>query len=106
VSDGAGGVILAWQDQRSGTGVELYAQRMSAGGVAQWTTNGVSFTSLASGAYFPAIASDGAGGAIVAWEDYRDGIDLYAQRLYPTGYAAWVSGGVAPSEAKPLERPP
>jgi hypothetical protein len=34
-----------------------------------------------------AIVSDGAGGAIVAWQDYRGGMgaDIYAQRILATG---------------------
>ncbi len=39
VSDGAGGAIVAWYDGR--TTDDIYAQRVNASGVAQWTATGV-----------------------------------------------------------------
>src|SRR5262249_20606032 len=44
-----------------------------------------------------AIISDGAGGAIISWGDYRNSPtgDIYAQRLSATGTELWTSGGVA-----------
>src|SRR5262245_30160600 len=59
-SDGAGGAILAWSDQRGIFGA-TFVQRVSATGVPLWTANGVNLSG-ATGA--PAIAPDGAGGAI------------------------------------------
>jgi hypothetical protein len=39
--------------------------------------------------------SDGAGGAVICWEDYRSGnADVYAQRLNSSGAAQWAAGGV------------
>lgn len=45
--------------------------------------------------------SDGAGGAVIGWNDYRSGpSDIYAQRLDgATGAAQWISQGVAVSTA-------
>jgi hypothetical protein len=40
VSDNAGGAIIAWRDTRS-VNWDVYAQRVNASGVAQWTANGV-----------------------------------------------------------------
>ena len=60
VSDGAGGMIVAWEDRRSG-GSDLYAQRISANGVPLWTPNGVA---VCIGAVTrPCLVGDGAGGA-------------------------------------------
>lgn len=37
-----------------------------------------------------AMASDGFGGAIIAWEDYRNGdMDIYAQRVDADGNVRW-----------------
>ena len=73
VSDGAGGAIVTWQDCRSGTDCDIYAQRISAAGAVQWTANGVALCTATGDQDDPTIVSDGAGGAIVTWEDYRSG---------------------------------
>lgn len=42
-----------------------------------------------------AIVTDGAGGAIIAWDDRRDGsADVYAQRVDVDGVVQWQSDGV------------
>ena len=45
----------------------------------------------------PAIASDGAGGAIITWHDTRGGDerDIYAQRVSFSGEVLWTADGVA-----------
>lgn len=46
-----------------------------------------------------AAVTDGAGGAIVAWDDPRDGtFDVYAQRVDVDGNIAWTSDGVQVGE--------
>ncbi len=40
-SDGAGGAIITWQDYRSTIKYDIYAQRIDANGIVQWTSNGV-----------------------------------------------------------------
>ena len=100
VSDGAGGMIMAWEDQRNG--YHLYAQRISSAGVPLWTADGVQLTSAAIGQYAPCITSDGAGGAIIAYTDYRANngfADLYAQRIDANGNMLWTVNGVAVSTA-------
>jgi hypothetical protein len=100
VSDGAGGAIVTWSDGRSGNG-DIYAQRVSAAGVPQWTADGVALCTNPSTQYPPAIASDGAGGAIVAWADFRNSSspnfqsDIYAQRITAAGVPQWTADGVA-----------
>ncbi|MDO9391673.1 MAG: T9SS type A sorting domain-containing protein [bacterium] len=96
VSDGAGGAIITWYDARSGAN-DIYAQRISAAGVAQWTADGVAVCAAASSQYYPTIVSDGAGGAIITWQDYRSGTsnDIYAQRINALGVVQWTADGVA-----------
>ena len=95
VSDGAGGVIIVWQDNRSGT-ADVYAQRVNAAGAPQWAANGVALCAAANNQYNPAITSDGSGGAIVTWADYRTGVgDIYAQRINGAGAVQWLANGVA-----------
>src|SRR5439155_11269911 len=96
VSDGAGGAIIAWQDYRSGTKWDSFAQRVNAAGVPQWTANGVALCTAAGDQRSPTIISDGAGGAIVAWQDARGGnYDIYAQRVSAAGVSQWNADGVA-----------
>jgi len=97
VSDGAGGAIVTWQDYRSGTTSDIYAQRVNAAGVPQWTANGVALCTAAGVQQSPTIVSDGAGGAIVTWQDLRGGTtyDIYAQRVNAAGVPLWTADGVA-----------
>jgi transposase len=96
-SDGSGGAIVAWHDFRNATDYNLYAQRVNASGTAQWMGNGMAVCTSADDQELPAIASDGAGGAIIAWQDFRNGSDnnVYAQRLKADGFPQWTANGVA-----------
>jgi hypothetical protein len=94
-SDGAGGAIVVWVDARVSDG-DVYAQRVNALGAVQWVSNGVPVCDVAGYQYSLSIASDGAGGAVIAWEDYRTGdYDIYAQRVDASGGVLWLSGGVS-----------
>jgi hypothetical protein len=95
-SDGAGGAIITWQDERNGN-LDVYAQRIDAAGNVMWTTDGVPACVLAGSQDYPFIASDGAGGAVITWQDNRSGsgCDIYAQRLDGSGGALWGSNGAA-----------
>jgi hypothetical protein len=86
-SDGVGGAIIAWRDPRHTTNYDIYAQRIDASGRALWQTNGVPVCTVAGAKWWPLIVSDGAGGAIITWRDYRSGTnyDVYAQRLRSDG---------------------
>jgi hypothetical protein len=93
-ADGSGGAIVTWYDSRSG-GNDIYAQRVNASGVAQWTADGVALCTAAGIQQYPTIVSDGAGGAIITWYDVRSGnADIYAQRVNASGAAQWTADGV------------
>jgi hypothetical protein len=96
-SDGAGGAIVAWYDYRSSyANADIYARRVSAGGEVMWTTDGVALCTAAEHQYYVEIASDGFGGAIATWQDYRGGYpDIYAQRVSAAGAPRWAASGVA-----------
>ena len=99
VSDGAGGVIVTWQDLRSGN-LDIYAQHVLASGVADpaWPANGRALCTAANNQSSPTIASDGAGGAVVAWQDQRTPTnDIYAQHVLASGAVdgAWPANGRA-----------
>ncbi len=89
VSDGAGGAIITWYDYRSG-GYDIYAQRINASGIVEWTADGVAICTATAHQYNPTIVTDGAGGAIITWYDYRSGgYDIYAQRINASGIVEW-----------------
>lgn len=100
VSDGSGGMYIAWQDDRSGT-YRIYAQHIAPDGTIfpGWAPNGnevkTTFTSRTLDS--PAICSDDAGGAVIAWREAfsQTDHDIYAQRLSPTGIQIWGAGGIA-----------
>ncbi len=99
-SDGAGGAIFSWVDGRAGNNDKyVYAQRIDASGATRWTTNGVPICTVAGDTYVGSLSSmtDGAGGAIIAWQDSRSGTssDVMAQRVDSTGTVLWASGGIA-----------
>jgi len=95
VSDGAGGAIVTWNDFR-GTKYDIYTQRISSGGVVQWTTDGVAVCTAGGHQQYPTITSDGAGGAIIAWMGLFGGnYDVYAQRVSGAGAPQWTANGVA-----------
>jgi hypothetical protein len=96
-SDGAGGFIVVWEDLRTqGNSRDLYAQRIDAAGNPLWTVDGVPVAALGALQASPAIVSDGAGGAIIAWSDARnDTSDVYAQRIDENGAPVWAANGVA-----------
>ena len=95
VSDGSGGAIITWQDYRNGN-YDIYAQRVNSSGAAQWTANGVAICTTDSSQQQPQLVSDGTGGAIITWQDYRNGnFDIYAQRVNSSGAAQWTANGIS-----------
>ncbi len=93
-ADGSGGAIITWMDTRTSSNPNTYAQRVNASGVVQWTSNGVAICTVNSLQEKHAISSDGSGGAIVTWLDYRYGYDIYAQRIDASGLVQWTTNGI------------
>jgi hypothetical protein len=92
VSQG-GGAVLAWTDRRSGS-ADVYAQRLSDTGAPSWPVAGLIVTAAPGDQTGPALAADGTGGVILAWQDHRGATwDVYAQRLSPTGQGMWIDSG-------------
>jgi hypothetical protein len=96
VSDGAGGAIVTWMDWRGPGNADIYAQRVSASGICMWGGDGVLICGAVDQQEYPVIASDNAGGAIIAWADFRNGLkwDVYAQRVNAEGQVQWAQHGV------------
>lgn len=95
VSDGSGGAIIVWEDFRSGAKLDIYAQRIDASGTTQWTAQGVGVCTATDNQDGPQLISDGSGGAIVTWQDYRSSVyRVYAQRISSAGAAQWSADGI------------
>jgi hypothetical protein len=89
------GAIITWEDSRSGSNTDIYAQRVNSNGVVQWTANGTTICTESNNKYDPQICSDGGGGAIITWSDYRSGsnYDIYSQRVNSNGVVQWTANG-------------
>jgi len=102
VADGAGGAIVTWMDRRAGTTeIDLYAQHVLASGVVdpRWPVNGLVVSAAAGRQEEPVISSDGAGGAIIAWQDDRglpSGFNVFAQHVLVSGVVdpVWHVDGI------------
>ena len=98
VSDENGGVILVWVDERSGSGTDIYAQRINSSGNVLWHTDGVAVCTESGNQSSQVIKPDGAGGVYVAWQDYRNGytnIDIYVQHINSSGLSLFGTQGLA-----------
>ncbi len=96
VSDGKGGAIICWSDERSASNIySIYAQRIDKDGFVRWTRNGIAVSPVVDTQVKPEIISDDAGGIIVVWADMRNGSsDIFAQRIDSSGNALWTADGV------------
>lgn len=91
VSDGAGGAVLAWQDNRNPLPYDVYAQRLAPNGSDLWTPGGVEFCTDDAAQGAPVVTMDAGGCAVLAWDDHRNAdTDVYAAR-----YVGCVPVGVA-----------
>ena len=107
ISDGLGGAIIAWHDRRNFTN-DIFAQRVDAWGGVQWTANGVPICTAVEHQEYPTLASDGANGAIIAWEDRRHigstSLDIWAQRVDASGNIMWTADGVVVADLFDVQR--
>ncbi|MFX0133558.1 MAG: hypothetical protein ACFFDN_07940 [Candidatus Hodarchaeota archaeon] len=93
-SDGFGGAIITWQDYRSNVSYDIYAQMINSNGDIQWENNGTVISNINNSQNLPEICSDGSGGAIITWQDYRnESWDIYAQRINSSHKSQWGNNG-------------
>lgn len=93
-SDGAGGCIVAWSDDRGGS-LDIYAQRIDEHGARLWPESGVPICTFGFDQTDLGIVPDGMNGAIIAWIDRTDDYpSICAQRVNAAGAALWRVGGV------------
>ncbi|MFA7359837.1 MAG: T9SS type A sorting domain-containing protein [Candidatus Kapaibacterium sp.] len=97
VSDGTGGAIIAWESYRGSTTTDIFAQRVNSTGSVQWTLDGLPVCVVVFEQDTISMISDGLGGAILTWQDYRSNNgfpDVYAQRMNTIGTMLWTANGV------------
>ncbi len=97
-SDGLGGAIITWGDDRTGIGADVYAQRVASNGTVLWTLNGSAICTEIWSQHNARICSDDSGGAIITWTDTRAGAgnyDIYAQKIDSAGNVKWTLNGSA-----------
>ncbi len=109
VSDGHGGVIIAWESTGG-----IFAQHVDAAGKPLWQPGGVTIASgnIKNDPYAPPwssflMVSDGAGGAIIAWDDmvfnppgvnnppYFNPVPIFIRRVNASGQLLWDKSAVA-----------
>ena len=90
VADGSGGILVAWLacEPDATTGCDAYVQRLDGDGALLWDEAGVFVSDAATPALD--VASDGAGGAWVAWGERA----ACVQRIDASGVAAFESGAL------------
>ncbi len=96
VSDNAGGAIIVWQYLTEN--YDIYAQRIDSSGTVLWGNNGLTVCTAAESQMTPAVSTDDSGGAIIVWQDSRNGAgntDIYAQRINAEGQVQWAVDGLA-----------
>jgi hypothetical protein len=102
LADGAGGVFIAWTDQRLGFDEQdIYALHLMADGTrfTGWPENGLGVCTAIARQGAPCLGSDGQGGCFVTWSDGRNCNsncgELFAQRVTRSGEisAGWPANG-------------
>jgi hypothetical protein len=92
--DLAGGVVIAWQDNRASVASgDIYMQRVSAAGTLSWTANGIPAVNTTANQITPAITLVSLTEFAIVWRDGRNGnLDLYANKYnLATGASQWAS---------------
>jgi hypothetical protein len=108
-SDGAGGVIIAWSESSPTDAGNIRARRYAPDGNSVWGNTPITVCSQAAAQIAPRPAPDGAGGAIIVWQDGRVGAGkhaLFAQHVTAAGNAAWTPQGVQLGTTSGLDASP
>ncbi len=93
-ADGESGAFIAWQDYRN-SHYDVYVQRVDNSGLLHGGSAGVPVGNLTSSQKVTSLVPDGSGGAIISWDDARNGsIDIYSQRVDADLASQWYFNGI------------
>ena len=110
VRDEEGDVIVGWRSARQGLLYSnIYVQKVLRSGESEWEMDGVPVCRYPANQDNFSIVSDGFGGAVVVWEDFRRGSDapaVFAQRINLRGEALWGNDGLFLCESPGGQRNP
>ena len=94
IEDGLGGAIIVWEDNRSNTNMDIYAQHVNSSGHPLWNLNGIAICNDSDNSRNPTLVSDGNGGAIISWEDDGNGLwKIFCQHINAAGQTQWTNNG-------------
>lgn len=103
ISDGAGGAVIAWGDQRNenDSARDIYAQRLDTNGNTLWAENGIPICTEFDDQRVPELIRSDNNDFIIAWSDdrYNGGWDIYVQKIDADGSIMWQEDGVLVSES-------
>jgi hypothetical protein len=101
VSDGNNGAYIIWEDHRNAGNSDIYAQRIASNAAINWPATGYAICTAGNDQLSPMIVSNGNLGAIVVWQDFRNGnnFDIYETAFNTSGFVAIENGGsIIPDE--------
>ena len=87
ISDQRGGVIFFWDDRRiDESNIDIFARRVTGTGTLLWGIDGNAVSTAAGAQVAPIGTTDGAGGAIIGWQDQRaSNVAVFAQQIGASG---------------------
>jgi len=98
ISDGSGGVIAGWQENRGATGQDVVLQRILANGTLGYSSTGIVICNATADQGDAQLVPGGPGGSYyVVWQDMRNNpsnADIYAQCVTIAGVPQWTANGV------------
>lgn len=97
VLDGAGGVVVFWENYMPYQPVKIRAQRLDMNGIPLWASGGIVASNAALDGKSPQAILSSEGNFIVVYHQWR--YDLVAQKLAGDGALMWEAGGKIMSSA-------
>ena len=110
-SDGRGGVVAIWRDERD-VFSDLYAQRIGPDGTPRWKHNGIPLCTAGGYQDKPFLTRCGENEFFVAWLDFREDYGdenndaIYGQKINLEGKPLWTENGIPLCTASGVQRPP
>jgi hypothetical protein len=94
ISDGSGGAIMSWAEMTNdGPSGSVWVCRIGADGKVYGDKPVRELASPVN--VYTRVTADNPGGGIVVWEDLREGMALYAQKVNSVSLPIWQENGVA-----------